>query len=78
MEEVELFPRPESSANRFVYCFLLQFSVYLLLYMVGYNAEQHIVILGSVRKFKFKEYNQKNEELQKKLNRLDMKEKLLR
>ena len=46
--------------------------------MQGYSAESHVEILEQVRQLKFKEYGQKIEELQKKLNKLDMKEKLLR
>jgi len=42
IEEVGLFPGPDAAINRFVYCFLLQFSVYTLLYIQGYNAQSHV------------------------------------
>jgi len=77
-QEVGLFPTDGSIQSRFAFCFLLQFSVYTILYMISYNAQTHIGILGKVRDLKFKEYEQKIRELQEKLNKLDMKEKLLR
>jgi hypothetical protein len=33
IEEVGMFPGPDQPINRFIYCFLLQFSIYTLLYM---------------------------------------------
>ena len=46
--------------------------------MIAYNSNVHINILGKVKEVKFKEYDQKILDLQDKLNKLDMKEKLLR
>ena len=78
MDEVKLFPEEGSLVNRFVFCILVQFAVYVILYMIAYNSNVHINILGKVKEVKFKEYDQKILDLQDKLNKLDMKEKLLR
>jgi len=78
VEEVRLFPASDSLINRIVFSLLVQFSIYLILYMIGYNSNSHISILNQVKDLKFKEYELKIVELQEKLNKLNLKERLMR
>lgn len=78
IEEVKLFPDENSISNRVALSLLVQFSVYIILYMIGYNSESQIKILDKVKTLKFKEYELKIKELSRKLNKLDMKEKYIR
>lgn len=78
IEEVGLFPKNDSLSSRFVFCIMVQFSVYTILYMISHNSNVHLEILQKVKQLKFREFEQKIQELQEKLNKLDMKEKLLR
>lgn len=77
-QETNLFPKDDTLVSRIVFCFLLQFSVYSILYMISYNLQSKIGILKKVQDLKFKEFENKIKESQEKLNKLDMKEKLLR
>ena len=78
VEEVGLFPKDGTLINRVVFSLLVQFSIYLILYMIGYNSKSHIAVLNNVKDLKFKEYELKIRELQEKLGKLDLKEKLMR
>ena len=78
VEEVGLFPKDGTLINRVVFSLLVQFSIYLILYMIGYNSKSHIQVLNNVKDLKFKEYERKIQELQDKLGKLDLKEKLMR
>ena len=75
---MRLFPASDSLINRIVFSLLVQFSIYLILYMIGYNSNSHISILNQVKDLKFKEYELKIVELQEKLNKLNLKERLMR
>lgn len=46
--------------------------------MLSHNAQTHTLVLEKLREFKIKEYESKTRDLQDKLNKLDMKEKILR
>lgn len=59
MDEVGLFPEEGTLINRFVFCILVQFAVYVVLYMIAYNSRVHIKILDKVKELKFKEYSAK-------------------
>jgi hypothetical protein len=77
-EEVGFFPTAESISNRIILSLLVQFSIFLVLYMIGYSSSSQIEILHNIKNAKFKEYDLKIVELQEKLNKLDLKEKYLR
>lgn len=57
IDEVKLFPEEGSLVNRFVFCILVQFAVYVILYMIAYNSNVHINVLQKVKEVKFKEYD---------------------
>ena len=62
-EEVGFFPKTESLSNRIVLSLLVQFSIFLILYMIGYSSSSQIKILNNIKDQKFKEYDLKIVEL---------------
>ena len=63
IEEVGLFPKNDSLSSRFVFCIMVQFSVYTILYMISHNSNVHLEILQKVKQLKFREFEQKIQEL---------------
>ena len=78
IEEVGLYPEHGTVLNRIIFCFLIQLSIYLILLKLAQSAETKSEILDKLRQFKVKEHQAVMRELQDKLNKLDLRERLLR
>ena len=61
VSETGLFPSDES-VTRIVFCYLLQFSIYTILFMFSRNLMAKVGILKRVQDLKFKEFERKIKE----------------
>ena len=47
--EVDFFPKDGSLGNRVVLSLLVQFSVFLIIYMVGFSSSEKIKVLNEIK-----------------------------
>ena len=78
IEEVGFFPSSSSLITRFLLCIVVIITVFSSLFSLSFNWYTSLEVLNKIKMQKFKEYEIKIRDLQKKLNRMDLKERVLR
>jgi len=78
ISEVGLFPNTTDQISTFLLCSLVQIVVYTLLFHISKGISAYLGVLDNVKSLKFKEYEKKIKDMQKRLHVLDTKERILR